>query len=87
MLTYTLTAKGKKAVASKELKPKTHRGAVLLAIRKLGTATAKEICSEVRKQRKIATDMQIENAVSFMLFDLGNAKRGRLEIASKKSAE
>lgn len=77
---YTLTDKGRKAATSKELKPKTHRGAVLLALRKLGKATSAEVIAEVKKQRKIETEMDLTDAVSFMLFDLGNPKRGRLEI-------
>jgi hypothetical protein len=66
---YTLSAKAKK-LTPKEIKPATHKGACLLALNKLGSAPFAAILTEVKKQRKIETDMAIDKAVRWMLFDM-----------------
>ena len=76
MKTYKLTAKGKKFAA--EANPKTHAGAVVSALKKLGKATSAEIVAEVKKSRNLSdSKMEVRDAVSFMLFDLGK-RRGIL---------
>jgi pyruvate kinase len=67
--TYTLSAAAKKLDA-KTIKAATHRGAVLLALRKLGTAPFAAILAEVQKQKKIKTSMDLDKAVRWMCFDL-----------------
>lgn len=66
---YTLTAAAKK-VDPKKIKPATHKGACYLAIRKLGSAPFAAILAEVKKQRKIRTEMDLDKAVRWMLFDM-----------------
>jgi len=77
MKTYSLTPTGKKFAA--EVKPTTHAGAVVLAVKKLKKATASEIVAEVEKM-KLDSKMDLRKAVSFMLFDLGR-RRGILKAA------
>jgi hypothetical protein len=78
MKTYTITAKGKEF--AKTARPETHAGAVLLAVSKLNKGkggTSAEIIARVKADKKIRTKMNLSNAVSFMLFDLGK-RRGLL---------
>lgn len=72
--TYTLSAEGKK-IDFKTLKSATHRGAVLLAVKKLGSATFAAILAEVQRQKKIKTDMDLDKAVRWMCFDLVRRKQ------------
>lgn len=66
---YRLSAAGKK-IEKKDIRPATHKGACLLAIQKLGNAPFSEILAEVKRQRKIDTEMEVDKAVRWMLFDM-----------------
>jgi len=73
MKTYSITAKGKEF--SKTARPETHAGAVLLALSKFKKgANSSEIIARVKADKKIKTTMNLRNAVSFMLFDLGKRR-------------
>ena len=74
---YSLSADAKKS-APKEIKANTHKGACLLALRKLGSAPFAAILAEVQKQKTIKTDMNITKAVRWMLFDM--VRRGLVVV-------
>lgn len=77
MKSYSLTPAGKKFAASHP--PTSHSGAVCCAVRKLKSATSKQIIAEVEKL-KIETRMSVPKLVSFMLFDLSK-RRGILKAS------
>jgi hypothetical protein len=66
---YTLSPAAKKLDA-KEIKAETHKGATLLALKKLGSAPFAAILSEVLKQKTIKTDMDLGKAVRWMVSDM-----------------
>lgn len=74
---YSLSAEAKKS-APKNIKANTHKGACLLALRKLGAAPFAAILAEVQKQRTIKTGMDITKAVRWMLFDM--VRRGLVVV-------
>jgi hypothetical protein len=74
MKSYSLTPAGKKFAASHP--PTTHSGAVVAAVKKLKTATSKQIIAEVSKL-KLETKMPVNKLVAFMLFHLSK-RRGVL---------
>ncbi len=74
---YSLSADAKKS-APKNIKANTHKGACLLALRKLGSAPFAAILAEVQKQKTIKTDMDITKAVRWMLFDM--VRRGLVVV-------
>jgi tRNA-binding EMAP/Myf-like protein len=67
MKTYTLTPAGKKFAADTD--PKTHAGAVALAVKKLKKGTSAQVVAEVEKA-KLDSKMPVNKLVAFMLFDL-----------------
>ncbi len=67
--TYALSAAAKK-IDAKSIKPATHRGACLLALKKLGSAPFAAILAEVEKQKTIETGMDLAKAVRWMVFDM-----------------
>ena len=74
---YSLSADAKKS-SPKNIKANTHKGACLLALRKLGAAPFAAILAEVQKQKTIKTDMDITKAVRWMLFDM--VRRGLVVV-------
>ena len=74
---YTLSAEAKKS-APKDIKAATHKGALLLALRKLGSAPFAAILAEVQKQKTIQTDMDMSKAVRWMLYDM--VRRGLVVV-------
>ena len=66
---YTLTAEAK-ILDPKKIKANTHRGACLLALKKLGAAPFSAILAEVLKQKTIQTEMDISKACRWMVFDM-----------------
>src|SRR5579859_5155332 len=64
---YSLSAEAKK-LDPKTIKANTHRGACLLALKKLGSAPFSAILAEVLKQKKIKTEMDISKACRWMIF-------------------
>lgn len=76
MKTYSLTKSGKEF--AKKVDPKTHAGAVVTAIQALGgKASAKAIIAKVAPMLAKISDMKVNKAVSFMLYDLSR-RRGIL---------
>jgi len=68
--------------------PKTHPGAVVHALRKLGEGTRNDVIVEVEKQGKIETGMELADAVGFVLWDLSIGKHAgviKTKAAPKKS--
>jgi len=59
----------KKADVS-SFKPKSHAGAVVLALQTLARARPPRFSPKVQKQRKIKTSMDKSQAVSWMVFEL-----------------
>jgi hypothetical protein len=66
---YTLSPAAKK-LDIKEIKAATHRGACLLALKKLGAAPFAAILAEVLKQKTIQTSMDIGKATRWMIGDM-----------------
>jgi hypothetical protein len=65
---YRLSAETAK-LAPKEIKGATHRGSIILALKKLGKGTFSSILAEVEKQRKLKTTMEVDKAIRWMCFD------------------
>jgi len=80
---YALVAKPKVDIT--KLKPHTHAGATVLAIKKLKKATSGEVIAEVKRQGKLATTMPVEQAIHYQLFDLAK-RRGVLKVMPKRAA-
>ena len=74
---YALSAEAKK-IDPKAIKANTHRGACLLAIKKLGSAPFSAILAEVLKQKTIRTEMDLSKAVRWMIFDM--VRRGTVVV-------
>lgn len=74
---YSLSAEAKK-LDPKTIKAETHRGACLLALKKLGSAPFSAILAEVLKQKTIKTDMDISKACRWMIFDM--VRRGTVVV-------
>ena len=74
---YTLSLKAKK-IESKDIKPETHKGACLLALKKLGAAPFAAILAEVLKQKTIKTEMDLSKACRWMVGDL--LRKGLVEV-------
>ena len=74
---YALSAEAKK-LDPKTIKANTHRGACLLALKKLGSAPFAAILAEVLKEKKIQTEMDISKAVRWMIFDM--VRRGTVTV-------
>jgi hypothetical protein len=66
---YTLSPAAKKLDA-KDIKAETHKGACLLALKKLGSAPFAAILSEVMKQKTIQTSMDLGKATRWMIGDM-----------------
>lgn len=66
---YSLSAEAKK-LETKTIKAETHKGACLLALKKLGSAPFAVILAEVQKQKTIKTDMNLSKAVRWMISDM-----------------
>ena len=74
---YALSAEAKK-LDPKKIKANTHRGACLLALKKLGSAPFSAIFAEVMKQKTIKTEMDLSKAVRWMIFDM--VRRGTVVV-------
>jgi hypothetical protein len=74
---YTLSAKAKK-IDTKEIKPETHKGACLIALKKLGSAPFAAILTEVLKQKTIKTEMDLSKACRWMIGDM--VRKGLVEV-------
>ena len=74
---YALSAEAKK-LDPKKIKANTHRGACLLALKKLGAAPFSAIFAEVIKQKTIQTEMDLAKAVRWMVFDM--VRRGTVVV-------
>jgi hypothetical protein len=74
---YTLSAKARK-IDTKTIKPATHKGACLLALKRLGSAPFAEILSEVFRQKTIKTEMDTAKAVRWILGFL--VREGLVEV-------
>jgi len=74
---YALSAEAKK-LDPKTIKANTHRGACLLALKKLGSAPFSAILAEVLKQKTIKTEMDISKACRWMIFDM--VRRGTVVV-------
>jgi hypothetical protein len=66
---YSLSGDAKK-LESKNIKADTHKGACLLALKKLGSAPFAAILAEVQKQKTIKTEMDISKACRWMICDM-----------------
>lgn len=66
---YSLSAEAKK-LEPKTIKAETHKGACLLALKKLGSAPFAAILAEVEKQKTIKTSMDITKATRWMISDM-----------------
>ena len=74
---YTLSAKAKK-IDAKQIQPETHKGACLMALKKLGSAPFAAILAEVLKQKTIKTEMSLDRAVRWMVGDM--VRKGLVEV-------
>ena len=74
---YTLSPAAKKLDA-KDIKAESHRGACLLALKRLGAAPFAAILTEVLKQKTIKTEMDLSKAVRWMCSDL--VRKGLIEV-------
>jgi len=76
---YGLSAKAKK-IETKDIKEATHKGACLLALKKLGSAPFAAILSEVLKQKTIETSMDVGKACRWMVGFL--VREGLIDVKS-----
>lgn len=74
---YTLSTKAKK-LDPKNIKAETHKGACLLALKKLGSAPFAAILTEVLKQKTIQTTMDLGKATRWMIGDM--VRKGLVEV-------
>jgi hypothetical protein len=74
---YTLSAKAKK-IDPKTVKAETHKGACLLALKKLGSAPFAAILSEVFRHKTIKTEMDTAKACRWMIGDM--VRKGLVEV-------
>jgi len=76
---YSLSATAKK-IETKDIKEATHKGACLLALKKLGSAPFAAILSEVLKQKTIDTSMDVGKATRWMIGDM--VRKGLVDVKS-----